>query len=60
MSDTQTSGPAAYWRSHADSRLANCYVIACQHISAELCDRLARLGMPALALELMRQRGDIT
>ncbi len=43
-----------------DARLQAWHAIAREHISTEMCDRLAKLGMPALALELMRQRGDIT
>ena len=42
------------------ARLEAWHALAREHISAEMCDRLARLGMPALALELMRQRGDVT
>ena len=40
-------------------RLENWRNIARRHISAETCDRLARNGFPELAVELMRQRGDI-
>lgn len=40
-------------------RLANWYAIAREHISTEMCDRLARNGFPDLALELLRQRGDL-
>ena len=41
-------------------RLDKWHANARKHISADMCDRLARIGMSALALELMRQRGDIT
>ncbi|CPR10498.1 hypothetical protein BN971_01884 [Mycobacterium bohemicum DSM 44277] len=39
-------------------RLANWHALARQHISADLCLRLARNGFSELAAELMRQRGD--
>lgn len=48
------------WDPDRAVRLACWHALARRHISVELCDRLAQLGMPALALELMRQRGDVT
>jgi hypothetical protein len=40
-------------------RLKNWHALAREHISAEMCTRLAHNGFPDLALELMRQRGDL-
>ena len=40
-------------------RLAAWHGIARQHISVDMCDRLARNGFPDLALELLHQRGDL-
>jgi hypothetical protein len=55
-------GRVVNFNEHPDPepRLKAWHAIAREHISVEMCDRLARLGMPALALELMRQRGDVT
>jgi hypothetical protein len=40
-------------------RLVTWRAIALKHISAEMCLRLARFGFSDLALELLRQRGEL-
>jgi dienelactone hydrolase len=40
------------------ARLDEWHAHARNHISVEMCERLARNGMAALAIELMRQRGE--
>jgi hypothetical protein len=59
MSGEERASMGSFWDPDPDTRLDNWHTIARQHISADMCLRLAQLGMPALARELMRQRGDI-
>ena len=63
-SATAVSACDPWWRTGlADPdpavRLAVWRSIARKHVTAGVCDSLARCGFPALACELLRQRGDL-
>jgi hypothetical protein len=49
LADPDPAARLAFWRE-----------LARRHISAEMCDRLARADLPELALEPLRQRGDLS
>src|SRR6516165_5634919 len=56
--DLARCGPHAAAQTPA-ARLAAWRALARKHISADMCARLTRLGFADLAIELLRQRGDL-